>query len=143
MTRALASGKVKVTIQDYPHVFYDGSYDEKKPMNGFLRSPQLLLVSNLSWFTRRSHDSVFAQVYKHLFTAPSSADQGVRSARAGRVGGQSKLNRIMRVTGRDIAYAAMHVSRLIVTLGHILRQCLGSFATCAHRSSRGEVTMGA
>jgi hypothetical protein len=59
---------------------------------------------------------MFSQVFKHIFTSPSSAlhdEVGQKKTK----GSQAKLNGMVSVTPAAIAYAALQVSYSITALG--------------------------
>lgn len=89
----VADGKVQITDEDFPTFLYESEtvYDEQNEDIGLFRG--FLLV----------------RVFRHIFTGPTSAmDPKTRANKS-----KAKKFKLIKVTGRMIAYAAIQVSFLI------------------------------
>jgi hypothetical protein len=108
-------GKIKIKTAHYPTFLYDEAvdYDPNEIDKGLCRGHFLLRVSRGFLTVKQIKKSFPFQLYRHIFTGPSSAVQKVRKASKR---SKAQIHGMTEVTGRTIAYACVQVSVLAIML---------------------------
>ncbi|THH19111.1 hypothetical protein EW146_g1981 [Bondarzewia mesenterica] len=119
----LLDGQIQVTAADLPTFLYEGEdFDPDDLEKGLLRG------------------ELVVRVWRHIFQSPSAGlKHNVGNKSTPTKAGQAKLNDLVEVTPRTIAYAAlMTFSRKTRTLSGISRLCSGGISRLALEKSTGQ-----
>ena len=106
-------GTIEIWASDWPWFMYNNNepLDPEEKDKGLCRGYILVWV-NIFWLAKTFLPSSRWQVFRHIFTGPSSAITGTRS---GTKPSKSQIRGLTQVTGRTIAYAAVQVSVVFYT----------------------------
>jgi len=102
----LASGELIVCGNQWLMLVYaKQEYDPEDPWNGLFRSQ--LLIWGSSTYSCATYILLVpnGQVYKHIFTSPSSVEKEVKATRPG----NAQIHGMKRVTTASLAYVATQV----------------------------------
>jgi hypothetical protein len=106
MTR-VQDGKIKIRTKHWPSFLYnEGEYDREERDKGLFKGYLLLRVRLTSSYLAVSPIIFLLQVYRHIFTSPSSA---IGKVRKGTKPSKAQIYGMKRASGRTIAYACVQV----------------------------------
>lgn len=106
MTRA-QDGKIKIRTKHWPSFLYDeGEYDRDERDKGLFKGYLLLWVHLSTSYVVVSTIISLLQVYRHIFTSPSSA---IGKVRKGTKPSKAQIYGMKQASGRMIAYACIQV----------------------------------
>jgi len=116
----IEDGSIQITADDFPAFVYESGtvYDEDNEDVGLFRG-YLLIRASTCIFIAMITDYAFMmwQVYRHIFTGPSSA---LNPTSKGPHKTKAKKFKLTEVTPRTIAYASVQVSCLQANIDSLL-----------------------
>jgi hypothetical protein len=103
----LSTGEITVCGGQWPMLVYvNWQYDKNESWEGLFRSQLLVWVEiNLFLFVFSSYSQYWTQVFKHIFTSPSSVEKETKATRSG----NTHIHGMTQVTTASLAYVATQV----------------------------------